>query len=70
MDDQVRVRLPTLALLEDFMGVYSTVTLTREQVLGLIDDLLDDATNDELCDALFALTQDHTLDNYTISEGV
>jgi hypothetical protein len=50
------------------MGAYSTVELTKEEVLSLIYDRLEDATNEELCDALFALTQNRVLDNYRIVE--
>ena len=48
------------------MGVYSTVTITREEAIRRITDALETATNEELSRALFALTEDHVLDNYTV----
>jgi hypothetical protein len=48
------------------MGAYSTVTITRDEAIGRIADALSQATNDELSQALFALTQDHVLDNYMV----
>ena len=48
------------------MGAYSTVTITREEALLRIDEMLYSATNDELSEALFALTQEHVADNYTV----
>ena len=48
------------------MGVYSTVTINRSFAIGRIVSLLNDATNEELSQALFALTCDHQLDNYTV----
>ena len=48
------------------MGAYSTVTITRDEAISRIADALSQATNEELSQALFALTQDHVLDNYTV----
>lgn len=48
------------------MGVYSTVTITREEAIQRILELVETATNEELSAALFGLTQDHILDNYQV----
>lgn len=48
------------------MGPYSTVDITRDEVIRRIQDALGSATNEELGDALFALTCDHVLDNYCV----
>jgi hypothetical protein len=49
------------------MGAYSTVTLTREEVVERIGSYLSEATDEELCDALFALAQRTSGFNYTIA---
>lgn len=49
------------------MGAYSTIELTRESATAMILELIDDATDEEVADALFALTQNRRLDNYRIS---
>lgn len=48
------------------MGAYSTVTISREYAIEKIMALLYDASNDEVSSALFALTENHTLDNYCV----
>lgn len=48
------------------MGIYSTLNITREDVIVRIQNLLDKASNQELEEALFALTCNHTYDNYVI----
>lgn len=48
------------------MGVYSTRTINRSYVIEKIISLLQQATNDELSNALFQLTCDHCLDNYDV----
>lgn len=48
------------------MGAYSTVDITRDEAISRIVDRLNTATNAELENALFALTQDHVLDNYRV----
>lgn len=48
------------------MGAYSTVDITRDQAIDYIGRLLDQATNEELSNALFALTENKCLDNYNI----
>lgn len=51
------------------MGAYSTVIITREDAIKKILDALDDSTNEEIADALFALTQNHSLNNYIVVDG-
>lgn len=48
------------------MGAYSTVTISRAEAIRQILERIDKATNEELAAALFALTQDHVLDNYCV----
>ena len=48
------------------MGAYSTVTITRERAIREIIDRVYEASNEELSNALFALTENHVLDNYTV----
>lgn len=48
------------------MGAYSTVSISRERAISEIIDKLDEATDEEISAALFALTSDHTLDNYDV----
>lgn len=48
------------------MGAYSTRLLSRQKALSMIMERLFSATNEELSEALFELTRDHILDNYTV----
>lgn len=48
------------------MGIYSTVTISRSDAIERIQQALESATNEELANALFALTCDHTASNYTV----
>ena len=48
------------------MGAYSTVLITRQRAISHIIELLDEATDEEIGDALFALTQNHRMDNYGV----
>ncbi len=48
------------------MGVYSTVDITRQDAVNRIIELVEKATNAELSQALFALTENHVLDNYRV----
>ena len=48
------------------MGAYSTITIDRQTAIQKILDALDEATNEEISEALFALTSDHCLDNYCV----
>jgi hypothetical protein len=48
------------------MGVYSTETLSRSEALQRITKALATATNAELSAALFGLTENRTLSNYTV----
>lgn len=48
------------------MGAYSTVDITRQYAISKILELVDEATNEELSGALFALTENRCLDNYRV----
>lgn len=49
------------------MGVYSTVTITRKKAIECIIALIEEtASNEEIGNALFALTKNHTYDNYWV----
>jgi len=48
------------------MGAHSTLDVSRGKVLDLIHEYLEDATDEQLCDALFALAGEKSLYNYRI----
>jgi uncharacterized protein YrzB (UPF0473 family) len=50
------------------MGAYSTLTISRETAIERILSLIDEASNEELADALFALTASKTGYNYCVEE--
>jgi hypothetical protein len=53
------------------MGAYSTLQITRKEALQMIDEAvrkLEDATNEEISDALSSLVSEKTCHNYTIVE--
>lgn len=52
------------------MSAYSTITITCEEAITKILELVDQATNEELSQALFALTADHVCDNYSVISKV
>jgi hypothetical protein len=51
------------------MGAYSTVSITKEDAIKEILAALDEATDEELADALFALKRERTLYNYRIVDN-
>jgi len=48
------------------MGSYSTLTITRRAAKQAITLFLDEATDEELSDALFGLLADRTFHNFTV----
>lgn len=52
------------------MGVYSTVNLTRQEAISYILASLDDASDDEVAAALFALVGERTINNYSVTTEV
>lgn len=48
------------------MGIYSTEDVTREETLKRIYAHLEEASNQELADVLFAMFAEKTLNNYRV----
>lgn len=48
------------------MGVYSTETITRQEALSKIYAALEEASNEELGEVMFALFAEKTLNNFTV----
>ena len=48
------------------MGAYSTVDLTRDEAINMIMNALDEATDEEVADALGSLVSERTINNYRI----
>ena len=51
------------------MGVYSTETITRQEALSRIYAALEEASNEELGEVMFALFAEKTLNNFTVKSG-
>lgn len=51
------------------MGVYSTEMVTRQEALSRIYSALEDASDEEISEVLFALFANKVLNNYMIVPG-
>jgi len=49
------------------MGVYSTETITRQEALSRIYAALEEASNEELGEVMFALLAEKTLNNFIVT---